>query len=140
VDATLRHQPGTSGFYQGLVVGAEWLWNDERFDELEVGLDPRSGEPIVGSSRFRRGGGYVYGEAFFGRRYSAGLRFDSSEEIAGDPDRQYTTSAFFTWMPSEFHRLRLQLDEIDGTGSDDQRVTLQWTAFLGSHRHGFRVR
>jgi hypothetical protein len=139
-DVTLRHQPGTSGFYQGLVVGLEWLWNNERFDDVEVGFDPVLDEPILASQRFQRSGGYAYAEAFFGRRYSAGLRFDDSEEIAGDPDRQRMYSAFVTWMPSEFHRLRLQLDEIDSPGQGNQRVTLQWTAFLGSHRHGFQMR
>lgn len=135
-DVTLRHQPGTRGFYQGLVVGAEWLWNDELFDES----DPTAVGPALGSQRLRRNGGYVYGEAFFGRRYSAGLRYDDAQEIFGDADRQRTYSAFATWKPSEFHRLRLQLDHVDGADYDNQRFTVQWTAFLGSHTHGFRVR
>lgn len=140
-DITLRHQPGTSNFYQGLVVGAEWLWNDENFDNVQLGLDPATGAPLLGSGSFQRSGGYVYSEAFFGRRYSAGLRFDDAEEISGPANRQQTYSVFATWKPSEFHRLRLQLDEVTGgLESDNQRVTLQWTAFIGSHSHGFRVR
>ena len=83
VDVTLRHQPGTSGFYQGLVVGSEWYWNSERFDDIEQGIDPDTGEAIFGTQRFQRNGGYAYVEAFLGRRYSLGVRGDYAENIAG---------------------------------------------------------
>jgi len=48
--------------------------------------------------------------------------------------------AFATWMPSEFHLLRLQFVEIPGSVNDNQQVTLQWTASMGSHSHGFAMR
>lgn len=141
VDVTLRHQPGTSGFYQGLVVGSEWYWNSERFSDIERGIDPDTGEAIFGSQRFKRNGGYAYAEAFFGRRYSIGARGDYAENIAGSADRQRTLSAFATWMPSEFQRLRLQGDAISQDGGEDgYQITLQWTGFLGSHSHGFAAR
>jgi hypothetical protein len=141
VDATLRHQPGTSGFYQGLVLGSEWYWNDEEFADIPFGFDPGTGLPILGDKRFHRNGGYAYLEGFFGRQYSIGARGDTSEEVAGPRLDQRTWSAFFTWMPSEFQRLRFQLDQIDLDGRpNDQRFTLQWTAFLGSHVHGFATR
>jgi hypothetical protein len=138
VDATLRHQPGTSEFYQGFVIGSEWLWNEEEFRSL----DPDTGEVIPGASqRFHRNGGYAYLETFFNRRFSLGIRGDYAEDPFGPANRQGTYSAFATWMPSEFHRLRFQFDEIDTNGQqDDQRFTLQWTAFLGSHTHGFATR
>jgi uncharacterized coiled-coil protein SlyX len=140
-DATLRHQPGTSEFYQGLVLGSEWYWNDEKFEDVEIGIDPGTGEPILGRERFRRNGGYAYLETFLGRRYSVGARFDLAEEPVGPTDRQRTYSAFATWYPSEFQRLRFQVDQIDADRArNDQRFTLQWTAFLGSHRHGFATR
>jgi len=138
---TLRHQPGTSGFYQGFVLGTEWLWNDERFRDVPVGVDPATGAELFGDQRFTRNGGYAYFEAYFNRRYSAGIRADYAEQVAGDPDVQRTFSAFATWMPSEFHRLRLQYDhESRASEPDNDRVTLQWTAFLGSHSHGFSMR
>lgn len=129
VEVTLRHQPGTSSFYQGSVVGSEWYWNNQDFLELDGG-----------SSRFRRSGGYAYVESFFGRSFSGGLLFDHAEDIAGATERQNSYSGFLTWKPSEFQRLRLQLDQIDQAGPNDQRVTLQWTAFIGSHSHGFANR
>jgi hypothetical protein len=136
-DATLRHQPGTSELYQGLVLGSEWYWNDEEFGNV----DPVSGDPLPGEERFRRNGGYAYLETFLGRRYSLGTRFDYATNIDEASDRQLTYSAFATWYPSEFQRLRFQFDQIDRAGeSDDQRFTLQWTAFLGSHSHGFATR
>jgi hypothetical protein len=140
-DVTLRHQPGTSGFYQGFVVGSEWYWNSERFSDIEQGIDPDTGEAIFGTQRFHRNGGYAYAEAFLGRRYSIGVRGDWAENIAGSADRQQTLSAFATWMPSEFQRLRLQGDAISQHGGDDgYQITLQWTGFLGSHSHGFANR
>jgi hypothetical protein len=129
VDVTLRHQPGTSSLYQGTVVGSEWYWNDQDF--LVEG---------DASTRFRRNGGYAYVESFFGRSYSGGFLFDHAEDIAGATERQDTYSGFVTWKPSEFQRLRFQLDEIDQAGPNDLRVWLQWTAFIGSHSHGFANR
>jgi hypothetical protein len=141
VDATLRHQPGTSQLYQGFVFGTEWLWNHEKFQDVEIGTDPITGDPILGEQNARRNGGYAYLETFFGRRYSVGIRGDYSEDPFGESARQKTYSAFATWFPSEFHRLRFQVDQIDLSGADDdQRFTLQWTAFLGSHAHGFATR
>jgi hypothetical protein len=141
-DFTLRHQPGTSGFYQGTVLGAEWLWNDEEFVDVDLGeVDPGTGEPILSSGDFTRQGGYVYVESFFNRRYSAGLRFDYAEALFGDMDLQRTYTAFLTWQPSEFQRLRVQFDHLDVEAPDsNQRFTVQWTAFLGSHAHGFQSR
>ena len=140
-DATLRHQPGTSEFYQGFVLGSEWYWNNEEFqDVVEIGTDP-DGNPIFGNERFRRNGGYGYLETFLSRSYSLGARFDYAEEPFGPVDRQLTYSTFATWYPSEFHRLRFQFDQIDQRHArNDQRFTLQWTAFLGSHAHGFATR
>jgi hypothetical protein len=136
VDATVRHQPGTSELYQGFVLGSEWLWNDERFHNLDD-----DGEIVPGSQRFRHNGGYAYLETFLGRQYSIGARFDYAQAPIDPIDRQRTYSAFATWFPSEFHRLRFQFDQIDPVrGHDDQRFTLQWTAFLGSHTHGFSTR
>jgi hypothetical protein len=134
VDATLRHQPGTSEFYQGTDVGVEWLWSSESFEDAQL----QDGGTVSG--RFRRDGGYAYFESFFGRRFSAGAGFDYAENVFGPKDLQRTYSAFLTWKPSEFQRLRLQWDDVGIDGPDDQRFTLQWTAFIGSHSHGFSQR
>jgi hypothetical protein len=144
VDATLRHQPGTSTVYQGFVIGSEWYWSNQLVIE-DVLADDGS---IAARLRHRpdREGGYVYGEAFFDRRYSAGARFDYSEAPEDVPDLAHgrdvarTGSAFVTWMPSEFQRLRLQFDNTWGDQPTNQRYTIQWTAFLGSHSHGFAQR
>ncbi len=148
VDLTLRHQPSGSGFYQGTTFGSEWMWNDERFPGVREVIDPETGEillddegaPVLAPGRFARNGGYAYFETFFLRRFSLGARFDYAEDVAGAVNRLRTGSAFFTWMPSEFHRLRFQFDDFHGSGVSDQRYTVQWTAFLGSHSHGFSSR
>ena len=139
-DLTLRHQPGTSSAYQGFVLGTEWYWNNERFANVPVGFDPATGVELLGNHRFMRNGGYAYLETFWNRRYSFGVRADFAEDVEGAARSQRTYSAFATWMPSEFHRLRLQFDEITGSVNDNQQVTLQWTAFMGSHSHGFAMR
>ena len=136
VDVTLRHQPGTSEFYQGFVLGSEWLWNNQKFQDFDD-----TGAALPTGQRFKHNGGYVYLETFLGRQYSVGARFDYAEEPIDPIDRQRTWSAFATWFPSEFQRLRFQFDHIDvADGENDQRFTLQWTAFLGSHSHGFANR
>jgi hypothetical protein len=140
-DLTLRHQPGTSELYQGFVFGAEWLWNHEKFQDVEIGTDPGTGDPILEDQNNRRDGGYAYLEAFFARQYSVGIRGDYSQDPFADTARQEMYSAFATWFPSEFQRLRFQVDQIHMADADnDQRFTLQWTAFLGSHAHGFATR
>ncbi len=142
VDLTLRHQPGTSEFYQGFVLGTEWIWNNEVFHDVDTGEVDGAGDPILDPKQHdQRQGGYGYLEAFFNRRYSAGVRADYAEDPFGDINRQQTYSAFVTWLPSEFQRLRFQFDQIIPTDDvSDQRFTLQWTAFLGSHSHGFSMR
>jgi len=141
VDATLRHQPGTSEFYQGFIFGTEYYWNDEKFSDVEIGTDPVTGDPIFGDDHANRNGGYAYLEALLGRSYRLGVRGDYAEDPFGETNRQRMYSAYATWFPSEFHRLRFQFDQIDMDGAnDDQRFTLQWTAFLGSHAHGFATR
>jgi hypothetical protein len=142
-DVTLRHQPGTSGAYQGFVIGSEWYWGQQQLFE-DVVLD--DGTIVTLSHRPNRKGGYAYLEAFFARRYSAGARFDYSEspedlvDLRHARDLARTGSAFVTWMPSEFQRLRFQFDTTWGDQPTNQRYTLQWTAFIGSHSHGFAQR
>jgi hypothetical protein len=131
---TLRHQPGTSGFYQGLVWGSEWLWNHQRFTERD------DDGVVIDRMRDQRQGAYTYVEAFLARRFSSGLRFDYSEAPSADTDLARTVSAFVTWQPSEFQRLRFQVDNTWGDQQTNQRFTLQWTAFIGSHTHGFAQR
>jgi hypothetical protein len=134
-DVTVRHQPGTSGAYQGFAWGTEWLWNDQRFqDRDDDGV-------VLATHREDRQGGYTYVEGFFGRRFSGGLRFDYSEDPGSDANAAKTGSAFVTWSPSEFQRLRFQFDNTWGDDEEtNQRFTLQWTAFIGSHSHGFSQR
>jgi len=141
LDATLRHQPGTSELYQGFVFGTEWYWNNQRFDDVQIGTDPVTGDPIFGSQRDIRNAGYAYLEALLGRSWRVGARGDYAEDPSGDANRQRTYSLYATWYPSEFQRLRFQVDQIDRTDAvNDYRFSLQWTAFLGSHSHGFANR
>ena len=99
-----------------------------------------TGDDVLGSGRFRRDGGYAYFESFFNRRFSVGGRFDYSMQLFGEAERQRMESAFVTWQPSEFQRLRFQFDNIGTTGQTTSASPLQWTAFIGSHSHGFAAR
>ena len=133
-DVTFRHQPGTQGFYQGLVWGTEWMWNREKFTERD------DTGAVIGETRDHRNGGYTYAEAFFARQFSAGVRFDYSQSPDDGKDTANTISPFITWQPSEFQRIRFQFDNTWGDEETNQRFTLQWTAFIGSHSHGFAQR
>ena len=130
VDIVLRHQPGTSSLYQGTVVGSEWYWNDQDFLVGDGRLDAL---PPQRRLRVLR---ELLRAQLLGRvpvRPRRGHR--RTRRIAQD-----TYSGFVTWKPSEFQRLRFQVDEIDQAGPNDLRFWLQWTAFIGSHAHGFATR
>lgn len=149
VDVTLRDQPGTNLLYNGTTLGIEWMWSQARGASDAPLIDVSTGQPVLddegnarfGEGVFQRQGGYGYFETFFAQRWSAGALLDYSEAPVQAPDRTRTYAGFLTWRPSEFQRLRAQIEQIIGADtSSDQRFTLQWTAFLGSHSHGFATR
>jgi hypothetical protein len=105
-------------------------------------------------------GGYVYAQYRFGKLWQPGVRVDYTHSDTfqltgcdenGDPDsfgksrnNVWTYSAYLTMNLSEFNRLRLQLnyvngqeDLVPGKGCNDLQAFFQWTIVLGAHKHDF---
>ena len=157
-DFKYRWYPLGSGVRQSLTVAGELLH------------DVGDGDPVNGGPRrdifgnpVRQGawGGYVYAEYRLSKQWRPGVRFDyfqlqsepllvtnpltlrpaSTLNATGHRTDNRTWTAYLTWFPSEFQRLRLQYNRSDrGNAQDANEFFLQWTAFLGSHSHGFSER
>ncbi len=158
LDFKYRWYPLGSGVRQSLTVAGELLH--------DVGdADPMNGGPRrdVFGNPVRQGawGGYVYAEYRLSKQWRPGIRFDyfqlqsepllvtnpftgmpaSTLNATGHRTDNRTWTAYLTWFPSEFQRLRLQYNRSDrGNAQDANEFFLQWTAFLGSHSHGFSER
>src|SRR5207244_3389703 len=158
VDFKYRWYPLGYGVRQSLTVAGELLH--------DVGdADPVNGGPRrdVFGNPVRQGawGGYVYAEYRLSKQWRPGFRFDyfqlqsepllvtnpftglpaSTLNATGHRTDNRTWTAYLTWFPSEFQRLRLQYNRSDrGNAQDANEFFLQWTAFLGSHSHGFSER
>ena len=158
MDFKYRWYPLGYGLRQSLTVAGELLH------------DVGDGDPVNGGPRrdifgnpVRQGawGGYVYAEYRLSKQWRPGFRFDyfqlqsepllvtnpftglpaSTLNANGNRTDNRTWTAYLTWFPSEFQRLRLQYNRSDrGNAQDANEFFLQWTAFLGSHSHGFSER
>lgn len=82
-------------------------------------------------------GFYVYGDYAWDKSNSAGLQYSQVElPEDGTPDASETT-AYYTHMFSEFHRVRLEATAVDRDAAEDSmRLAVQYTAFVGAHGHG----
>ena len=158
MDFKYRWYPLGYGLRQSLTIAGELLHDIG-------GADPVNGGPrrdIFGNP-VRQGawGGYVYAEYRLSKQWRPGFRFDyfqlqsepllvtnpftglpaSTLNATGHRTDNRTWTAYLTWFPSEFQRLRLQFNRSDrGNAQDANEFFLQWTAFLGSHSHGFSER
>ena len=158
MDFKYRWYPLGYGLRQSLTIAGELLHDIG-------GADPVNGGPrrdIFGNP-VRQGawGGYVYAEYRLSKQWRPGFRFDyfqlqsepllvtnpftglpaSTLNATGHRTDNRTWTAYLTWFPSEFQRLRLQYNRSDrGNAQDANEFFLQWTAFLGSHSHGFSER
>jgi hypothetical protein len=86
---------------------------------------------IPGPSAF---GGFGYLEYQFGRRWTAGARFDLSDRAKDPSIRDKGVSAILTYMPSEFSVLRGQYRRTllgDGLTNDEFLFQLQFA--IGAH-------
>src|SRR5438132_2627227 len=158
LDFKYRWYPLGYGLRQSLTIAGELLHDIG-------GADPVNGGPrrdIFGNP-VRQGawGGYVYAEYRLSKQWRPGFRFDyfqlqsepllvtnpftglpaSTLNATGHRNDNRTCTADLAWFPSEFQRLRLQYNRSDrGNAQDANEFFLQWTAFLGSHSHGFSER
>ena len=87
----------------------------------------------------RVAGFHVWGERRFGRVNAVGALVGSFEHPEPGTPRDAEYALFFTRRVAEPVRLRVQVSQFDSEeASDELRVALQLTAYLGSHVHGPR--
>jgi hypothetical protein len=145
------------------VWGTEALWSRQR-GNLPLDSFLPGGVPFTSTASAEAVGAYTYIQHRFGKYWEPGFRFDvtvpesfemrdvdgdgNANDLATLRDRFYTYSAYLSAYPTEYQRLRLQLSLVDidsdalrGSGStagrNDLQVWLQWTVFLGAHKHPF---
>src|SRR3989449_7265678 len=139
MDFKYRWYPLGYGVRQSLTVAGELLHDVGDADPLNGG--PRRdvlGNPV------RQGawGGYVYAEYRLSKQWRPGVRFDyfqlqsepllvtnpftglpaSTLNATGHRTDNPTWTAYLTWFPSEFQRLRLQYNRSDRGRSEERRV------------------
>lgn len=154
-DFKLEWQPDPAK-YDRFEAGAETLWSRQSGNFSDAALDglPASRNGTGTASAY---GGYAYAQYRFGKLWEPGVRFDYTRsdtyELTGteeDPGlarfnrNAWTYSAYLTLNLSEFNRLRLQLNYVNGNqelfpgkGDSDLQAFFQWTVILGAHKHDF---
>jgi len=119
VDATLRWKPLRRSIYTHFLARGEVTWS-------------RAGEADGTQSAV---GGYGYLEYQFGRRWTAGLRYDNSEQ-ANTPWLRDTGGSFIlTFKPSEFSLVRAQYRRTTFAGADrpENELLFQFLFAIGAH-------
>lgn len=97
-------------------------------------------------------GGYVEGLYQFQPQWRTGLRYDwlgsklraSDDELLTDADLDFSGShpqrysLMLEWLPSEFSRVRAQINHDKSSSDDDTQLFLQYTVSIGAHgAHSF---
>jgi hypothetical protein len=139
VDLTYRYTPLSEVGYRGLIWGNEFLLNSEN---RQQNTDETDANPDVSPvfSRVNAFGTYSYLEARLTRRFHPGFLFEYTQDLNGVQSAAEGYSPYLTIWASEFQRFRLEYTHLSQPGGDDDQFYVQWTAFLGSHAHGFRNR
>jgi hypothetical protein len=119
VDATLRWKPLRRSIYTHFLARGELTWS-------------RTGQ-LDGSSNAV--GGYGYLEYQFGRRWTAGLRYDNSERAEAPGLRDTGGSFIVTFKPSEFSLVRTQYRRTSFAGTDgpENELLFQFLFAIGAH-------
>jgi hypothetical protein len=117
-DLTFRYRPLRRSIYTSVFLRGETVWS-------------RREEPGGGVDAF---GAYGLLEYQLARRFSTGIRLDTSEraDVAGVRDRG--ASLLFTFKPSEFSLLRAQLRRTKlGDGGTNDELLFQFLFAIGAH-------
>jgi hypothetical protein len=119
VDATLRWKPLRRSIYTHFLARGEVTWS--RVSEPGGVLDAV--------------GGYGYLEYQFARRWTAGLRYDNSEQAEAPGLRDKGGSLILTFKPSEFSLVRAQYRRTTFAGTDtpENELLFQFLFSIGAH-------
>jgi len=119
VDATLRWRPLRRSIYTHFLARGELTWS--RVGEADGAQDAV--------------GGYGYLEYQFARRWTAGLRYDNSEQAQAPWLRDEGGSFILTFKPSEFSLVRAQYRRTTFAGADsaENELLFQFLFTIGAH-------
>ena len=117
VDATLRWKPLRRSIYTHFLARGEVTWS-------------RRGQPDAVDAV----GGYGFLEYQFGRRWTAGVRYDNSERADAPGLRDTGGSFILTYRPSEFSLVRAQYRRTTfGEDSPVNELLFQFLFAIGAH-------
>ena len=122
-----------------LTTGLEWLFASgdlsAAVDDGGTPLDPLDDSLVVLDDTLH--GTYGFVEYNWNAFNSAGTQYSWVERLAGSGATAQELDFYWTRLLTEFNRIRLGVilgeDDLDG---DQNRVYLQFTAFIGTHAHG----
>ncbi len=140
LDLVYKWSPNGNDAEQSLVLQSEYFQRDENGTIAANG----SGNSSIDTNQE---GWYTEGIYKFKLHWRTGLRYDRlSSNNSGDNSSAlqqtglldeghdpHRTSAMVEWIPSEFSRIRLQVNHDNFTRESDNQVILQYTQALGSH-------
>ena len=160
LDAVYKYNGQGIHGHRNFVLQAEYFNREQdlhymsrNFADLDT-LEPTGGDdPDVRDQRWKQDGLYVQGVYGFAPRWNAGLRVDAmgltndayTDQDAGrglpvEPDPSYRYSAQMSWLPTEFSRIRGQLNYNDvggdgygGHSHDAWEFILQYNMAIGVH-------
>ena len=116
-DATFRYRPLRRSIYTHFLARAEAAWSQR--------------SEISGRAAF---GGYGYLEYQFGRRWTAGTRFDLADRAIDPSIRDKGFSALLTYRPSEFSLVRGQFRRTFlGDARTNNEFLFQFLFSIGAH-------
>ncbi len=140
LDVVYKWSPNGNDTERSLVLQSEYFQRDENGTVTATG---------VGSSSIdtNQKGWYAEGIYKFKPHWRTGLRYDRlTSNNTGDNTATlqqvglldeghdpHRSSAMLEWIPSEFSRIRLQVNHDNSTRDSDNQVILQYTQALGSH-------
>ena len=134
IGGDVRFSSGVRDTTSGWSIGGEYL-----IALGDVGAEPDVGLTLLEVFDERVAGFHVWGERRFGRVNAVGALVGSFEHPEPGTPRDAEYALFFTRRVAEPVRLRVQVSQFDSEeASDELRVALQLTAYLGSHVHGPR--
>lgn len=145
VAAVYKWAPNGNFRQQNLTLLAEYFYLDDKGElSVEDELAQYNGEQY---------GYFVEGIYQFNPRWRTGVRYDwlgskhsaSDNELLTDADLDFSgyhpqrVSLMLEWLPSEFSRIRAQVNHDQSTrGEDDTQLFLQYTVSIGAHgAHNF---
>ncbi|MFC2089125.1 hypothetical protein ACFLSX_05935, partial [Calditrichota bacterium] len=124
IDLTLLWEPVDRAKYKSFLWRSELYYVEKELPQNEI---------------IKAYGLYTYGDYKFDRNWHAGIRFDYTQpfEIENEDKYMYQFVPYLTWWQSEFVRLRLQYNYLNGNNVDvdDQTMRLQITWAMGPHKH-----